>query len=189
MPEIIREPYNKVLEEIAFVRRRGSAFFQPSQAGFALRFICNVQRGWVPYFVAEYGAWKNTPPRLISVVGLPASLLSSGGIDRTVLDMQNDNSELQTCHWRDDIDSLIFYPPRHEGFCAVHRRAFRTLLGDAPTIEDCVAYFNTNYAAFQIAASEKILRNVIAMASSLHINSRDVKRQLSVAGHLLPVNQ
>jgi hypothetical protein len=94
--------------------------------------------------------------------------------------MENDNAEFQSCHWRDDIDSLIFYPAQHEGFCAVHRRAFRTLLGNAPTTKDCAAYFNRYNAVFHAAAAAKILRDQIAPATSLHINSRDVKRQLSV---------
>jgi hypothetical protein len=92
--------------------------------------------------------------------------------------MRNDNSESQIPSWRDDIDSLVFYPTQHDGFCAVHRRAFRTLLDNAPTAEDCLAYFNTHHEAFQAAAAAKILRDTIASASSLHINSRDIRRAI-----------
>jgi hypothetical protein len=96
--------------------------------------------------------------------------------------MQNDNSELQSCHWREDIDSLIFYPLQHEGFCAVHRRAFRALLTSEATPTACIAYFNKHYPLFAAAATAKILRDVIAPTNNLHINSRDVKRQLLVVG-------
>jgi hypothetical protein len=80
--------------------------------------------------------------------------------------------------WRDDIDALAFQPAAHIGFCIVHRRAFRTLLRATPSPRQCVEFFDTHQAAFQAAASAKLLRTRVAATANFHLTSRDVSRQL-----------
>lgn len=86
------------------------------------------------------------------------------------------NYILPACDWRADIDSLAFRPTGHEGLCVVHRRAFRALLGDIATPEQCAEYFGTQQPAFERAANRKITRNQIARDANFHLNSRDIKR-------------
>lgn len=81
-----------------------------------------------------------------------------------------------TVLWRDDIDSLAFRPEGHEGWCVMHRRAFRTLLGFEPTPQDCMDYFNNERQTFQQAAREKIRLASIVSESNFHLNSRDIQR-------------
>jgi hypothetical protein len=83
--------------------------------------------------------------------------------------------------WRSDIDGLAFAPEGHAGICAVHRLAFRTLLGHAPTPEDCVAYFKANEQAFQAAARGKIVRRGLGPGANFHLTSRDVAAAIGVA--------
>jgi hypothetical protein len=80
--------------------------------------------------------------------------------------------------WRDDITSLIFPIRDHDAICAVHRGAFRTLLGIEPTPEACLGYFTRFEAAFRAAARAKIVRKGIPAGTSLHLTSRDVARKL-----------
>jgi len=105
-------------------------------------------------------------------------------MDRTVGEMTIADVDLSDRNkapgWDAAIESLVFYPARHDAICAVHKHVFRTLLGRAVTPEDCIAYFIAQHSAFQAAATAKILRDHIATMNSLHINSRDVKRQLLV---------
>ncbi|OKO83007.1 hypothetical protein [Bradyrhizobium sp. AS23.2] len=81
-------------------------------------------------------------------------------------------------HWRDDIASLVFPVTGHGAICAVHRGAFRTLLGAEPSPEDCLGYFRRFEAAFRAAAGAKIARRGIPAGTSLHLTSRDIARKL-----------
>jgi hypothetical protein len=81
-------------------------------------------------------------------------------------------------HWRDDIASLVFPVTGHGAICAVHRGAFRTLLGVEPTPEACLGYFRRFEAAFRAAASAKIARKGLSHGTSLHLTSRDIARKL-----------
>jgi hypothetical protein len=80
--------------------------------------------------------------------------------------------------WRDDIDALAFQPADHEGFCMVHRRAFRTLLRAVPSPRQCVDFYHSHQAAFQAAARAKVVRAGVAETANFHLTSRDVTRQL-----------
>ncbi|MDA9410066.1 MULTISPECIES: hypothetical protein [unclassified Bradyrhizobium] len=80
--------------------------------------------------------------------------------------------------WRDDIASLVFPVAGHGAICAVHRGAFRTLLGTKPTPEACLDYFRRFEAAFRTAADAKIARRDILPGTSLHLTSRDIARKL-----------
>ncbi|WGD56422.1 hypothetical protein QA641_22470 [Bradyrhizobium sp. CB1650] len=81
-------------------------------------------------------------------------------------------------HWRDDITSLVFPVRGHGAICAVHRGAFRTLLGAEPSVEDCLGYFRRFEGAFRAAADAKIARKGILSGTSLHLTSRDIARKL-----------
>lgn len=87
-------------------------------------------------------------------------------------------STKEQARWRSDIDTLIFPIGDHAATCAVHRRAFRTLLGRDPTPQDCLAYFAEFEWAFRAAASLKIARDRIPSGMNLHLTSRDVARKL-----------
>ncbi len=81
--------------------------------------------------------------------------------------------------WRAEIDALVFRPAGHAGWCAVHRLAFRALLGTRePTPEDCLAYAAAHRDAFEAAAAGKIAKRGYDVAASLHLTSRDVARFL-----------
>ncbi|MET0378029.1 MAG: DUF1488 family protein, partial [Spongiibacteraceae bacterium] len=80
------------------------------------------------------------------------------------------------CFWRDDVDSLAFRPDGHEGWCVIHRRAFRAILGFEPAPNDCLNYFEKTRTAFHQAARAKIRRAEITPASNFHLNSRDMLR-------------
>jgi hypothetical protein len=81
-------------------------------------------------------------------------------------------------YWRDDIASLVFPVTGHGAICAVHRGAFRTLLGTSPSPEACLGYFRRFEAAFRAAAGAKITRKSILPGTSLHLTSRDIARKL-----------
>lgn len=81
-------------------------------------------------------------------------------------------------HWRDDIASLVFPVTGHGAICAVHRGAFKTLLGTSPSPETCLGYFRRFEAAFRSAADAKIARKGISPGTSLHLTSRDIARKL-----------
>lgn len=83
--------------------------------------------------------------------------------------------------WRSDIEALAFRPDGRPGFCMVHRRAFRTLMGFSPTPEDCEVFFRSNRGAFQAAAHAKIIEKNIARGSNFHLTSRDIARRLALA--------
>ena len=81
--------------------------------------------------------------------------------------------------WRAEIDALVFRPAGHAGWCAVHRLAFRALLGmREPAPEDCLAYAAAHRGAFEAAAAGKIAKRGYDVAASLHLTSRDVARFL-----------
>ena len=80
--------------------------------------------------------------------------------------------------WRCDIEALIFPVRDHAGVCAVHRGAFRTLLGFDPAPADCLAFFRDHRRAFEAAAGLKIARKRIPPGRNLHLTSRDVARKL-----------
>jgi len=81
-------------------------------------------------------------------------------------------------HWRSEIDALVFPVDQHAAFCAVHRRAFRTLLGSEPTPKDCLGYFAGFAYAFRAAARFKIAQKGLPVGRSFHLTSRDVARKL-----------
>ena len=82
------------------------------------------------------------------------------------------------CRWHPDIDALSFQPAQHSGRCFIHRRAFQTLLGAAPSVEDCQKYFIAHAVAFQVAAEAKIAHDRLEPAANFHLNSRDITRAL-----------
>lgn len=90
----------------------------------------------------------------------------------------------RAAHWRDEIASLVFPLPDHGAICAVHRGAFRTLLGAAPTPEGCIGYFVRYQDAFRAAARAKILRKRIPLGTNLHLTSRDIARKLLEADQI-----
>jgi hypothetical protein len=80
--------------------------------------------------------------------------------------------------WRSEIDALVFLVEEHAAFCAVHRRAFRTLLGSEPTPGDCLNYFGGFELAFRAAARFKIAQKGVPAGRNFHLTSRDVARKL-----------
>lgn len=81
--------------------------------------------------------------------------------------------------WRADIDALVFQPAGHGGWCAVHRLAFRALLGKRETTpEDCLAFAAGHRSSFEAAAAGKIAQRGYDAAASLHLTSRDIARLL-----------
>src|ERR1700745_330891 len=81
-------------------------------------------------------------------------------------------------HWRSEIDALVFPLDEHAAFCAVHRRAFRTILGSEPAPEACLNYFRGHEDAFRAAASFKIAQKRLPAGRNFHLTSRDVARKL-----------
>lgn len=82
------------------------------------------------------------------------------------------------CRWHPDIGALSFQPDQHTGRCFIHRRAFQTLLGFPPSVEDCQNYLMSRVVAFQTAAAAKIARDRLDPVANFHLNSRDIKRVL-----------
>jgi len=80
--------------------------------------------------------------------------------------------------WRSEIDALVFAVDEQGAFCALHRRAFRTLLGADPTPEQCLGYFTGFEAAFRAAARVKIAEKELPPGRNFHLTSRDVARKL-----------
>src|SRR5262245_12001077 len=80
--------------------------------------------------------------------------------------------------WRPDIDALQFAAgPGHA--CMMHRLAFRRFLGRNPSPSDCLAYFSAHAAAFNAAATAKMIRESLTPGRSFHLNSRDIARQVT----------
>jgi hypothetical protein len=86
--------------------------------------------------------------------------------------------------WRADIASLVFALPDHGAICAVHRGAFRTLLGADPTPDACLGYFEQFEEAVRAAARAKIVRKRIPPGTNLHLTSRDIARKLLEADQI-----
>jgi hypothetical protein len=80
--------------------------------------------------------------------------------------------------WRSDIDALIFPVREQAAFCAVHRRAFRTLLGSEATPQDCLDYFEKFEFAFRAAASSTVAEKGLSVGKNFHLTSRDIRRKL-----------
>ena len=80
--------------------------------------------------------------------------------------------------WRFEIDALMFPVHEHAALCAVHRRAFRTLLAAEPTPEDCLIYFEEFESAFRAAANSKIAQESLPAGRNFHLTSRDIARKL-----------
>ncbi|MBM6592910.1 hypothetical protein [Microvirga pudoricolor] len=80
--------------------------------------------------------------------------------------------------WHPGVDSLRFRPHGHEGDCFVHRLAFRTLIGTAPSPEECAAFFVKQADAFGVAAALKIERRNLATDAHFHLTSRDILRAM-----------
>jgi hypothetical protein len=83
----------------------------------------------------------------------------------------------QVC-WRSEIDALVFPVEEHAASCAVHRLAFRTLLGSEPTPGDCLDYFSGYEYAFRAAARFKIAQKGLSAGRNFHLTSRDIARKL-----------
>jgi len=83
------------------------------------------------------------------------------------------------CEWRQDLDSVIFTPAGHAGYCAVHRLAFRAPIGCEGDPAACLAFFTAHSAAFDSAAQDKIRRRSLPEHANLHLNSRDIRRALA----------
>jgi hypothetical protein len=81
-------------------------------------------------------------------------------------------------YWRAEIEALVFPVAEQAGLCAVHRLAFRTLLGADPTPEDCLNFFVKFGYAFRAAASFKIAQKGLPEGRNFHLTSRDVARKL-----------
>ncbi|CVI15726.1 Conserved hypothetical protein [Agrobacterium fabacearum CFBP 5771] len=84
--------------------------------------------------------------------------------------------------WSEELDALRFAVPGHGAFCAVHRLAFKAVLGVSPEREAALAYFHENEAAFTVAALAKIKRSALPAGRSLHLNSRDIRRAMAGEG-------
>lgn len=80
--------------------------------------------------------------------------------------------------WRAEIDALAFRPPGHQGWCAVHRLAFRALLGTTGAPDVCLAFFAVHRPAFDRAAVAKIAGRGLSASANLHLTSRDVARAM-----------
>ncbi|WP_414471032.1 hypothetical protein [Microvirga sp. M2] len=81
--------------------------------------------------------------------------------------------------WRHDVDALAFRPRGHEGFCFIHRLAFRSLSGEGGR-DICEAYFRTNRDAFERAAQVKMSRVDMPAEQNFHLTSRDIRRALAM---------
>lgn len=81
--------------------------------------------------------------------------------------------------WSDELDALRFAVPGHGAFCAVHRLAFKAVLGASPDREAALAFFHDHEAAFTAAARAKIERSALPASRSLHLNSRDIRRAIA----------
>lgn len=88
----------------------------------------------------------------------------------------SDGQDMQI-EWRDDLKAVSFRPAGHQAACMIHRLAIRTLAGRMLTPEECLAFAQSRSALLQAAAAWKIEVNGIPPERSLHLTSRDVRRQ------------
>ncbi|MBP2569629.1 hypothetical protein J2767_000773 [Agrobacterium tumefaciens] len=84
--------------------------------------------------------------------------------------------------WSEELDALRFAVPGHGAFCAVHRLAFKAVLGPSPTEEGALAFFHDHEVAFVAAALAKIKHTNLPAGRSLHLNSRDIRRAIAGEG-------
>lgn len=84
--------------------------------------------------------------------------------------------------WSEELDALRFAVPGHGAFCAVHRLAFKAVLGASPEREAALAFFQDHGAAFTAAALAKIKRSALPAGRNLHLNSRDIRRAIAGEG-------
>lgn len=84
--------------------------------------------------------------------------------------------------WSEELDALRFAVPGHGAPCAVHRLAFKAVLGASPAEEAALAFFRDHKAAFLAAAFAKIKRANLPAGRSLHLNSRDIRRAIAGEG-------
>ncbi len=84
--------------------------------------------------------------------------------------------------WSEELDALRFAVPGHGAFCAVHRLAFKAVLGASPEREAALAFFQDHGAAFTAAALAKIERSALPAGRNLHLNSRDIRRAIAGEG-------
>ncbi|MFS8121472.1 hypothetical protein QD336_03525 [Rhizobium sp. BR 250] len=84
--------------------------------------------------------------------------------------------------WSEELDALRFAVPGHDAPCAVHRLAFKAILGATPGREAALACFHDHEAAFTAAALSKIKRSNLPAGRSLHLNSRDIRRAIAGEG-------
>ncbi|MDH6294323.1 hypothetical protein SAMN03159422_00959 [Agrobacterium fabrum] len=84
--------------------------------------------------------------------------------------------------WSEELDALRFAVPGHGAFCAVHRLAFKAVLGATPGREAALVCFHEHEVAFIAAALSKIKRANLPAGRSLHLNSRDIRRAISGEG-------
>lgn len=90
----------------------------------------------------------------------------------------DNDTDQRDVFWNEQLDSLAFFPSTHRGQCVMHRRAFRVLLGQDATPQQCLDYFRAQRTAFERAAQIKIARTGLADDARFHINSRDVRAAL-----------
>ncbi len=88
----------------------------------------------------------------------------------------------EAAEWSEELDALRFAVPGHGAFCAVHRFAFKAVLGPSPTEEAALAFFHDHEVAFVAAAFAKIKRANLPAGRSLHLNSRDIRRAIAGEG-------
>ncbi|MBW9077936.1 hypothetical protein CFBP5875_02990 [Agrobacterium pusense] len=84
--------------------------------------------------------------------------------------------------WSEELDALRFAVPCHGAPCAVHRLAFKAVLGPNPAGQAALAFFHRHEAAFVSAALSKIERAKLPADRSLHLNSRDIRRAIAGEG-------
>jgi hypothetical protein len=99
-------------------------------------------------------------------------------MDRQATSTSGINPLSADARWRSDVDVLIFPIETHAASCAVHRRAFRTLLRSEPTPEECLRFFSSFEEAFRAAAKAKIAKKMLPAGQNFHLTSRDVARKL-----------
>ncbi|NTJ41627.1 hypothetical protein G6L28_03310 [Agrobacterium larrymoorei] len=85
-----------------------------------------------------------------------------------------------TAEWSEELDALRFSVPGHGALCAMHRLAFKTLLLAPPDASTCLEFFERNRQVFIVAATRKIERLKLPADRSLHLNSRDIRRAMSL---------
>ncbi|TCP85225.1 hypothetical protein C8J31_107192 [Rhizobium sp. PP-CC-2G-626] len=84
--------------------------------------------------------------------------------------------------WRAEIDAVEFHLDGGYRF-VVHRNVFRTLRGSPAAPEVCVAFVEANAEAFVVAGRARIAEAASASTRAFHLNSRQVRRAMTIASH------